>query len=202
MKIGIMGAHGTGKTTYAYRLAYNMKKDSEKDVYVISGVARKCPYPIHAERQRWIFHTQILLEIEAMEYHNIVICDRTLLDNLAYAKRTGFSFLVDAYLPIAIDWMKTYDKIIFLRPSRPLVDDGIRDTNPDFQRDIDSILNGWVQEYSIQNVQFEDPIDDSKWISGIFVPYDNCIYGFPYGSAKALKIDLSDASYTQNKRRK
>lgn len=154
MKIGIMGAHGTGKTTYAFKLAYNMKKDSEKDVYVVSGVARKCPYPIRAEitptRQRWIFHTQILLEMEAMEYHNIVICDRTALDNLAYAKRTGFSFLADAYLPIAIDWMNTYDKIIFLRPSRPLVDDGVRDIAPAFQEDIDRILNGWVQEYSIR----------------------------------------------------
>ncbi len=157
MKIGIMGTHGTGKTTYAFQLAYILKKDSGSDVCIIDEVARKCPYPINgnttAIAQRWIFHMQFLHEIEAERLHDIVICDRTVLDNMAYAKRAGFSFLVDAYLPIAIDWMNTYDKIIFLCPSFPLVDDGVRDIDPIFQEDIDTILAGWIQEYSIPIVK-------------------------------------------------
>lgn len=162
MKIGIMGTHGTGKTTYAFQLAYTMKRDYGCGVCVVSETARRCPYPINANTtataQRWIFHTQMISEMDAMRFHDIVICDRTALDNLAYAKRAGFNFLVDAYFPIAIDWMRMYDKIVFLRPSFPLVDDGVRDVDPIFQEDIDTILTGWIEEYSIPIVK-EDQIE-------------------------------------------
>lgn len=153
MKIGIIGSHGTGKTTYAYQLAYTVKKGTNHNVCVIDEVARGCPFTINEDTviqaQQWIFHMQCLRELEADSLHDVVICDRTVLDNLAYAKRAGFDSMIDIYLPMALDWVKTYKEIVFMRPSMPLTDDGVRDVDSVFQKAIDTILDEWIQKYSI-----------------------------------------------------
>jgi len=49
-------------------------------------VARRCPLPINQQTtvraQDWILLTQMALEIEAAATHEIVLCDRSVLDNL------------------------------------------------------------------------------------------------------------------------
>ncbi len=156
MKIGIMGSHGTGKTTLALRLAAEMKqREPGKTVSMVAETARNCPWPINKatteEAQRWIFLEKMRQELEASRSADIVVCDRTVLDNLAYAERAGLFHLVMDFFHGAIRWMKTnYDRIHFLRPAGvPIAADGFRDTDPDFQAEIDVILCRWVARYEI-----------------------------------------------------
>ena len=153
-KIGIIGAHGTGKTTLGFQMAAFVKKEYPgKNVGILGEVVRSCP--IQKERnpaafQMWIFHEQIVSEIEAALRNDIIICDRTVLDSLAYSLVDGLPEMVDLYLPVAIKWMQTYGQIYFLRPNgQAIADDGVRYTDLAGQAEIDSILNGWIEEYEL-----------------------------------------------------
>jgi deoxyadenosine/deoxycytidine kinase len=152
MKIGIMGTHGTGKTTFAAELADTLGKN--ETVRLVTGVARSCPAPINREAtewaQRWIYHRHMLLELEAEAEAEIVVCDRTAIDSLVYADVAGFEALVDAYLPAALGWMETYDQIYWFRPmDGRLVADGKRDVSPEYQARVDKVFNNWIDCYRI-----------------------------------------------------
>lgn len=150
MKIGIMGAHGVGKTTFAHNLAESLKGG------LVEGTARECPWPVNRatteESQQWIFHRQILRELEAEAEFDFVICDRTVLDGMAYAEVAGFKDLVMTHLTATLDWMRTYTFLYFMRPGGPgrLVDDGFRDTDPGFQAEVDGALGNWVKVYGLE----------------------------------------------------
>ncbi len=66
------------------------------------------------------------------------------------ASWAGFADLVDAYLPIAIDWVDTYDEIYWMRPNGlQSIDDGFRSVDQDFQEEIDRIFAKWFRIYNI-----------------------------------------------------
>jgi len=158
MKIGITGTHGTGKTGFALRMAAHLKSDHPgENVGILTEVARTCPLPINKETselaQSWIFHGQLVREIELEARNEILICDRTILDSIAYSERAGFKAQALMHLSIALDWMSSYDELYFLRPSIAPANDGFRDTDPDFQKDIDRILAGYIETYGISVAQ-------------------------------------------------
>lgn len=89
--IAVTGPHGSGKTTLCGKLAEEIRKMG-LDVAVGTEVARECPYPISLdttrEAQHWIYEAHHLMEAELRaEVHDVVIFDRTLLDNVLYAMR-------------------------------------------------------------------------------------------------------------------
>lgn len=141
LKVAFIGSHGVGKTTMCYALAGRLKaRDISLDV--VREVARRCPLPINEETglaaQAWILHTQIAEELLAQERYPVVLSDRSILDNYVYlllakGEQPGLEGLVN-------HWMATYDLLIHV----PIVDevaiDGIRATNPVFQRAIDQRL--------------------------------------------------------------
>jgi len=50
--IGLIGTHGTGKTTYANRLIKELARQyPERDIALISGIARQCPFPVNKKTQ-------------------------------------------------------------------------------------------------------------------------------------------------------
>ena len=156
-KIGIMGTHGTGKTTLAFQLAYQYKKTNpEKTIFILPGIARLSPFPLNEnaniQGQRWIYHKQMTAELENQKC-NILICDRTILDNLAYSKILGFECIVENYLNSAISWLQTYWKLYWLRPEYPIMADGVRNISIEFQAQIDSVLNDWIKKYSIPIIE-------------------------------------------------
>lgn len=158
-KIGIIGTHGTGKTTLAFDLALKHKKENPSlNVKMMAEVARKCPYPINEaatqRSQRWIWAAQMVAELEGMK-NDVLICDRTILDNLAYSKNMGFDHILDDFLEISIAWMLTYEKTYWLRPNDKFIcaDDKVRSVDINFQKNIDQILVGWIKKFDINVIE-------------------------------------------------
>lgn len=161
IKIGITGTHGAGKTTLALSLAAMMKTFfPELKIGVASETARECPWPVNRETsenaQTWIFHRQVLKELEASGRNDILVCDRTILDNLAYAYQAGMYSLVKRLHPTALDWLRSYRVLLWTRPGdREPVDDGFRDTDRNFQLQIDNQLKHWLKSETFDLPVFE-----------------------------------------------
>lgn len=145
MKIALMGTHGVGKTTLCFELAANLKRRG-LDVEIVREVARHCPLPINQqttrEAQEWILHTQMAGEIEAAARHEVVLCDRSVLDNYCYMVHgVGSSPEWERMLD---RWIPTYDILVhvplWIRPSW----DGVRALEPGFQEQIDLLLDGMI----------------------------------------------------------
>lgn len=153
MKMGIMGSHGTGKTTLAYEMAKNLQ-DTGIRTGVVTGVARSCPWSINKdtteEAQRWIYHRHMQMELEAVGTYEAVFCDRTVLDSLVYSRVAELKNLVEDYLPAALNWLATYDQLFWMRPREGwLVDDGTRDVESGFQGEVDKVFDRWIMIYEI-----------------------------------------------------
>ena len=89
--IAVTGVHGSGKTTLCGKLA-DAIRELGLDVAVGAEVARDCPYPVSLETtreaQNWIFEAHSKMEdVLREEDHDVVIFDRTLLDNVLYTLR-------------------------------------------------------------------------------------------------------------------
>ena len=163
MKIGFIGSHGVGKTTLCFDVAARLKR-LDLGVELVKEVARACPLPINrettADAQAWILHTQIAEEIVAASRYDIVVSDRTVLDNYAYmVHKIGHHAAYESLVP---HWMRTYDALFKV----PIVDapsfDGIRDTSTTFQTEIDELIEELITEYGVQCYRL-DPADRAGW---------------------------------------
>ena len=145
MKVALIGTHGVGKTTLCYELAARLKRRNV-DVEMVREVARRCPLPINQETtldaQEWILHTQVALELEAAARHEMVVCDRSALDNYCYMVHAAGS--LDAWERMLDRWLPTYDLLVHVPIwSRPTYD-GVRAIDPGFQEQIELLLDGMV----------------------------------------------------------
>lgn len=156
MKLALIGSHGVGKTTLCYELAARLKRRN-LDVEIVREVARSCPLPINEETtvqsQEWILLTQISWEIEAAASHDLVLCDRSVLDNYCYMVHAAGAQPVWEHL---IDyWIPTYDQLVYVPLwSRPSYD-GVRAVDPDFQRQIDDLLDGMISAHGLRPLRLE-----------------------------------------------
>jgi len=142
MKIAFIGAHGVGKTTLAYELCNELKKQSF-DVAFLDEIARRCPFPINEatslEAQTWILATTIARELELGKVYPNLICDRSVIDNYVYLYHR-FGDIPELHA-LTSYWVKTYDLLLkvpltqnYLKP------DGVRSTDLEFQEAIDAKL--------------------------------------------------------------
>ena len=163
-KIAFIGSHGVGKTTLCYGLAARLKA---RDIVleVVHEVARRCPLPINEETglasESWILHTQIAEEVVASERHPVVVCDRSALDNYVYllvtaGKQPGLDGLVDF-------WMRSYDLLIHVPIVGGPAADGIRTTDPEFQRVIDERLQRELSARGLSATLLEGGVRDG-WL--------------------------------------
>ncbi len=148
IKVAMCGAHSAGKTTAVMALAMRVRQEwPEIKVATVTDVARSCPWPLNKEStpeaQRWIFHRQIAGELEAAATGaRIIICDRSLLDNLAYAflRWNGIDGKapwdwIPSYLSLFSEsWLQSYSRIWFFKPGNaPVSPDGFRSIEKAFQ---------------------------------------------------------------------
>ena len=150
MKLAFIGTHGVGKTTLCYDLAAALKRQGI-NVDMVKEVARLSPLPINRktslDAQTWILSTQVAEEIRSCAHHEVVVCDRSALDNYAY-----LAFACGRQKPIErfVDyWMKSYTLLFKVPISGEAAADGVRDTDEFFMRQIDQLVDTLLLEKKI-----------------------------------------------------
>ncbi len=139
--IGFSGAHGTGKTTAAYRYAGEQKlANPTKKIILLNETARECPLPINRGASRhaqvWIFAVQLAAEIEAANAYDIVIADRTAADVAAYTFALGYFDEARGMTFILRNHAAAYYRRIFFHTikNNPFCyNDGVRDQDESFR---------------------------------------------------------------------
>ncbi len=166
-KLAFVGSHGVGKTTLCYGLAARLKAD-DISLDVVGEIARRCPLPINQDTtlaaQAWILHTQIAEEILASTRYEVVICDRSVLDNFVYlllstGPQPRFQSLVDS-------WITTYDLLVQVPIVTDPRADGLRSTDPSFQNAVDERLTREVQSRDL-NILDLTGIDRDDWLDRV-----------------------------------
>lgn len=153
--MAFIGTHGVGKTTLCFELAALLKK-RDKVVEMVREVARFCPLPINRETtiaaQSWILHTEIAEELVAENKAEIVICDRSVLDNYCYLLLTGRNPNLE---PLVRWWTGTYRLLVKV----PIVDtplfDGLRDVDQAFQRVVDEKIDEVLRDWNVGALRLE-----------------------------------------------
>jgi nicotinamide riboside kinase len=163
LKVAFVGTHGVGKTTLCFDLAAQLKR-LDLGVDIVKEVARRCPLPINEDTtydaQAWILHTQIAEEIAATADNEVVICDRSVLDNYAYlVARVGRRAELD---PLVREWVRGYDALIKVPVLGAPQFDGKRATSRWFQLEIDGIIDQLLGAYGVPVVHL-DPAARHAW---------------------------------------
>lgn len=167
LKIAFIGTHGVGKTTLCYGLAARLKA-RDVSVEVVREIARRCPLPINQETgvaaQSWILHSQIAEELAAQANYPVVICDRSVLDNYIYMLIA--SGPQPSLEPLLDSWLKSYDLLVYI----PVVDrpsaDGVRATDPAFQRAVDERLMSELGARGLAALELS-PDSRSDWVEAV-----------------------------------
>lgn len=163
MKIAFVGSHGVGKTTLCFELSAQLKKRGI-NVDMVKEVARASPLPVNRktsrEAQLWILTTQVAEEIKASAHSDVVVCDRAALDNYAYFfLACGRDLAVERFVFM---WMKTYDLLIRVPVVEQIQDDGFRDTDVVFVREIDRKVSALLGASRSAYVDLEG-VPRSQW---------------------------------------
>ena len=167
MKIAFMGSHGVGKTTLCFDVAARLKR-LDLGVDLVKEVARACPLPINKdttlEAQSWILHTQIAEEIAAASRYDVVVSDRSVLDNYAYlvhqaGRRPEYDALVG-------EWMNSYGGLFKVPILEAPSFDGTRDTSVTFQNEVDAIIDELLGVFDVAHHRL-DPRDRDGWVDAV-----------------------------------
>ncbi|MHB1193569.1 MAG: ATP/GTP-binding protein [Longimicrobiales bacterium] len=167
MKIAFLGTHGVGKTTLCFDVAARLKR-LDLAVDLVKEVARSCPLPINRdttlEAQEWILHTQIAQEIAAASRYQVVVCDRSALDNYAYlVQKVGRRSELDA---IVGAWMGTYQGLFKVPILSAPSFDGTRDTSAAFQAEVDRVIDDLLAAFHVPCVRL-DPTHRDGWVDEV-----------------------------------
>lgn len=165
MKIAFTGSHGTGKTTSVFNLAHSMKIDHpNKRVGIFHENAAKAPKGLFNKAgtdlsQLWIFTNQMQSEIALGYEYDILICDRTVMDSIAYSTYMKFTDISEKCFSLAKDFINTYDLIYFktIQNNDFWVDSKHRDTTDgEYRKSIEEILmNLYIRAGMLSNDKFK-----------------------------------------------
>ncbi len=167
LKIAFIGTHGVGKTTLCYGLAARLKA-RDQSVEVVREVARRCPLPINQETgvaaQSWILHTQIAEELTAESNYPVVICDRSVLDNYVYMLLAAGP--QPALEPLLDTWLRSYGLLVHIPVVETPSADGVRATDPAFQRAVEERLERELSERGLATLRLDSAGRDG-WIDAV-----------------------------------
>jgi nicotinamide riboside kinase len=167
VKIALIGTHGVGKTTLCFELAARLKR-LELPVDLVKEVARDCPLPINRDTtldaQSWILHAQCAREIAAAHAAEVVVCDRSVLDNYAYlVHAVGRRPELEPWIG---PWCATYTGLFKVPVWQTPAFDGTRDTDLAFQREIDATLDDLIEAFGVKALRLS-PGNPNGWVGEI-----------------------------------
>ena len=172
-KIGLIGTHGTGKTTLAALVSGELKKAGIEAKFIgeVATEAKEKGLAINEkttiQAQMWILYTQFAAELVlGTERHDrpnyqVLICDRG-PDNYCYLEH-NVGRDEDA-LQMILNHARNfpYDRLYLL----PITESGIRggagtrSVNPGFQKDMDNKIRSFLAEQSFDYIEL--PITQDK----------------------------------------
>ena len=146
MKVVFCGAHGVGKSTLTNMLSQQLWLPILNDIVVD---AHRLGFIINEntpmETQMWLTGKQL----EQEKTHTDFIGDKCIFDYYVYAEALKMdSEMTSVIKKIALK-THDYDHIFFIKPEFPIVDDGLRSLNIDFQNAVNDVYENFLKEHQI-----------------------------------------------------
>jgi nicotinamide riboside kinase len=149
-KIAFIGSHSVRKSNAVHAFASTIGR-AGRSVEVGREVVRFNPLGLNeaatAEAQLWVLLTQVQQELELAQRADVLVTDRSVVDNFAYYLRVTDGEDPFAVEPLIRRWATSYDLSVRLLPDVALLADGVRSTNDAFRDEIEAILDRILPDY-------------------------------------------------------
>jgi len=157
MRIALCGAHGVGKTTLAQKLSEHFNLPVLEDIVVMAhhlGFVINEGTPL--ETQLWLTGKQL----EQEKVNARFVADKCIFDYYVYADALDMDpELVIVAKKAALNTYN-YDHVFYIAPEFPIVDDGLRSLNIDFQSGVDKVYLSFLQNHEIPYVQLMGSVEE------------------------------------------
>ena len=149
-KIAFIGSHSVRKSNAVHAFASTVGR-AGRSVEVGREVVRFNPLGLNEsatrEAQLWVLVSQIQQELELAHRADVLVTDRSVVDNFAYYLRVTGGEDPFGIEPLIRRWSRTYDMSVRLLPDVALLEDGVRSTNDSFRDEIEAILDRILPDY-------------------------------------------------------
>lgn len=165
IKLAVSGAHGTGKTTVLTALRDALLEQGVKAQLVPEVPRIVCEAAgdkeffrrenNSVERQLTLLMGQPVYESSLAVENDVILCDRSIIDHLAYTRYLfGDSLqeqgLDQVVLSLVGRHMQTYDLVFYVPPEIDPIDDGTRESSREFQLVIDEEIRSLLQALDVE----------------------------------------------------
>jgi nicotinamide riboside kinase len=99
------------------------------------------------QAQLWVLMAQVQQELELATRADVLVTDRSVVDNFAYYLRVTGGEDPFGVEPLIRHWATTYDLAVRLLPDVGLLADGVRSTSDEFRDAIEAILDRIIPVY-------------------------------------------------------
>jgi nicotinamide riboside kinase len=149
-KIAFIGSHSVRKSNAVHAFASTIGR-AGRSVEVGREVVRFNPLGMNEgatpEAQLWVLMAQVQQELELRNRAEVLVTDRSVVDNFAYYLRVTDGADPFAVEPLIRAWAASYDLFVRLLPDVALLADGVRSTNDAFRDEIEAILDRILPSY-------------------------------------------------------
>ena len=149
-KIAFIGSHSVRKSNAVHAFASTVGR-AGRSVEVGREVIRFNPLGLNEgatpEAQLWVLMAQVQQELELTPRADILVTDRSVVDNFAYYLHVTGGEDPFAVEPLIRSWASTYDLSVRLLPDVGLQADGVRSTSDTFRDEIEAILDRILPVY-------------------------------------------------------
>ena len=149
-KIAFIGSHSVRKSNAVHAFASTIGR-AGRSVEVGREVIRDNPLGLNeratAEAQLWVLMAQVQQELELAKRADVLVTDRSVVDNFAYDLRVTAGEDPFGVEPLIRRWAETYDLSVRLLPDVGLLADGVRSTSDEFRDEIEAILDRILPAY-------------------------------------------------------
>jgi nicotinamide riboside kinase len=149
-KIAFIGSHSVRKSNAVHAFASTIGR-AGRSVEVGREVIRFNPLGLNEgaspEAQLWVLVSQVQQELELAHRADVLVTDRSVVDNFAYYLRVTGGEDPFGVEPLIRRWATTYDLSVRLLPDIGLQADGVRSTNDAFRLEIEAILDRLLPVY-------------------------------------------------------
>jgi nicotinamide riboside kinase len=149
-KIAFIGSHSVRKSNAVHAFASTVGRAGRR-VEVGREVVRFNPLGMNEgatpEAQLWVLMAQVQQELELRNRAEVLVTDRSVVDNFAYFLRVTDGADPFGVEPLVRGWASSYDLMVRLLPDVALLADGVRSVSDAFRDEIEAILDRILPAY-------------------------------------------------------